>query len=130
MTTTAFDTLKFTEQLIAAGCPERQAKETIRAIQAARESSYPEYQVNIKRDIAESENRLEYKIELLRAETSKNSELVRKDIEILRAETKKDIETIRKEIAESKNQLIRWMGGFAVIGASYVTWLFEFHGKV
>jgi len=35
MTTTTFDTLKFTEQLIEAGYSEQQAKGTVRAYQAA-----------------------------------------------------------------------------------------------
>lgn len=57
MTTTTFDTLKFTEQLIEAGYTEQQAKGTVRAYQAAHDGM----ELSTKGDIKE----IDYKIELL-----------------------------------------------------------------
>jgi hypothetical protein len=103
MTTITFDTLKFANKLKAAGVSDKQAEAEAEVLAEALEVNMKELATKADLNIAVKE--IEYKIELLRAET-------------------------KQAIAESKNQLIRWMGGFAVIGASYVTWLFEFHGKV
>ena len=61
----------------------------------------------IKRDIHESENRLEARIKELEI-------LLRKDVEILRAETKRDL-------AETKAELIRWVVGVGILQLTIIT---------
>ena len=61
----------------------------------------------MKRDIHESENRLEVRIKELEI-------CLRKDIEVLRAEVKRDI-------AESKAELIRWVVGVGILQLTIIT---------
>ena len=64
-------------------------------------------EADLKRDIQESENRLEVRIKELEI-------TLRKDIEILRAEVKRDI-------AETKAELIRWVVGVGLLQLTIIT---------
>ncbi|MBF0510351.1 MAG: DUF1640 domain-containing protein, partial [Deltaproteobacteria bacterium] len=74
-------------------------------------------------------------IEVLRSETKKDIEGVRKDIEILRSETKKDIEGVRKDIeilraetkkdiAAAKSEVIKWVVGLIATQTALIAGMF------
>lgn len=112
MSAIILDTLEFATKLKAGGFTEQQAEAQARALaevierQLASKADIEAYELDIKRDIQESENKLELKIESLRTELKhdiKELELsMGKDMEIMRAELKRDI-------AETKSDLIRWV---------------------
>lgn len=127
MTTIILDTLDYAEKLKSCGFTDQQAQGLTRVNaelierQLATKQDVDAHESNIKRDIAESENRLEYKIELLRAETKQFEVTLRKDIEILRAETKQDIAGTYKAIAESKAELIRWVVAAGFLQTAFIS---------
>jgi hypothetical protein len=63
--------------------------------------------------LSKSENRIELKIELLRAETKQMEVTLKKDIELLRAET-------RQSIAETKAELVRWLVAVGILQSTLV----------
>ena len=90
MSTIILDTLEFATKLKAGGFTEQQAETQARAIaeivekQLATRQDVEAWEADLKRDIHESENRLEVRIKELEIS-------LRKDIEVLRAEMKKDM---------------------------------------
>lgn len=113
MNTIILDTLDFANKLKAGGFTDQQAETQARAIaeiverQLVSRQDFDHHQSEIKRDIHESENKLEIRIKEL--ETT-----LRKDIEILRAETKRDQ-------AETKAELIRWVVGVGILQIGIIT---------
>jgi hypothetical protein len=107
MSTIILDTLDYASKLKAGGFTDQQAEAQARAFaeivekQLASKQDVTAHAAEIKRDIHESDNRLEARIKELEIN-------LRKDIEILKAETKKDI-------AESRADLIRWVVGVGVL---------------
>lgn len=90
MTTMAFDTLQFAKKLINAGMPQKQAE-----VQAEAIADVIEEKLATKADI----KRLE--LDLKRVETNLEK-------------------TIELKIANSKNELIRWIFGTAFAQAAFV----------
>ncbi len=113
MSTIILDTLEFATKLKAGGFTEQQAETQARAIaeivekQLATRQDVEAREADLKRDIHESENRLEVRIKELEIS-------LRKDIEVLRAEVKRDI-------AETKAELIRWVVGVGVLQLTIIT---------
>jgi len=113
MSTIILDTLDFANKLKAGGFTDQQAETQARAIaeivekQLATKHDVEARDADLKRDIHDSENRLEVKIKELEIS-------LRKDTEVLRAEVKKDI-------AESKSELIRWVVGVGVLQLTIIT---------
>ena len=113
MSTIILDTLEFATKLKAGGFTEQQAETQARAIaeivekQLATRQDVEAWEADLKRDIHESENRLEVRIKELEIS-------LRKDIEVLRAEVKRDI-------AETKAELIRWVVGVGVLQLTIIT---------
>jgi len=113
MSTIILDTLEFANKLKAGGFTDQQAETQARAIaeivekQLATKQDVEARDTDLKRDIHESENRLEVRIKELEI-------CLRKDIEVLRAEVKRDI-------AESKAELIRWVVGVGVLQLTIIT---------
>ena len=107
------DTLEFANKLKAGGFTDQQAETQARAIaeivekQLATKHDMDAREADLRRDIQESENRLEVKIKELEI-------TLRKDIEILRAEVKRDI-------AETKAELIRWVVGVGILQLTIIT---------
>ncbi len=118
MSTIILDTLEFATKLKAGGFTEQQAETQARAIaeivekQLATRLDVEAREADLKRDIHESENRLEVRIKELEIS-------LRKDIEVLRAEVKRDI-------AETKAELIRWVVGVGVLQLTIITALQHF----
>ena len=71
-------------------------------------------EADLKRDIQESENRLEVKLKELEI-------TLRKDIEVLRAEMKRDIAETGRSIAETKAEPIRWVVGVGILQLTIIT---------
>ena len=115
MSTIILDTLEFATKLKAGGFTEQQAETQARAIaeivekQLATRQDVEAREADLKRDIHESENRLEVRIKELEIS-------LRKDIEVLRAEVKRDI-------AETKAELIRWVVGVGVLRLTITVFL-------
>ena len=115
MSTIILDTLEFATKLKAGGFTEQQAETQARAIaeivekQLATRQDVEAWEADLKRDIQESENRLEVRIKELEIS-------LRKDIEVLRAEVKRDI-------AETKAELIRWVVGVGVLQLTITAFL-------
>ncbi|PZN81351.1 MAG: hypothetical protein DM484_08630 [Candidatus Methylumidiphilus alinenensis] len=113
MSTIILDTLEFATKLKAGGFTEQQAETQARAIaeivekQLATRQDVEAWEADLKRDIHESENRLEVRIKELEIS-------LRKDIEVLRAEVKRDI-------AETKAELIRWVVGVGILQLTIIT---------
>lgn len=108
MSTIVLDTLNFADKLKAGGFTDQQAEAQARAIaeviekQLATKHDVEAHEASIKRDITESENRLEYRIKELEV-------TLRKDIEILRAETKQSTAETHTRIVETRADLIRFI---------------------
>ena len=107
------DTLEFANKLKAGGFTDQQAETQARAIaeivekQLATKHDMEIREADLKRDIQESENRLEVKIKELEI-------TLIKDIEILRAE-------VNRDIAETKAELIRWVVGGGILQLTIIT---------
>jgi len=120
MSTIILDTLEFATKLKAGGFTEQQAETQARAIaeivekQLATRQDVEAWEADLKRDIHESENRLEVRIKELEIS-------LRKDIEVLRAEMKKDIAETGRSIAETKAELIRWVVGVGILQLTIIT---------
>ena len=114
------DTLEFANKLKAGGFTEQQAETQARAIaeivekQLATKHDMEAREADLKRDIQESENRLEVKIKELEI-------TLRKDVEVLRAEMKRDIAETGRSIAETKAELIRWVVGVGILQLTIIT---------
>ena len=108
MSAIVLDTLEFAAKLKAGGFTEQQAEAQARAIaevvekQLATRQDMEAREAELKRDIAESENLLEVKIEALRVELKRDLKEVELKIELARAE-------LKKEISDTKSELIRWV---------------------
>ena len=120
MSSIILDTLEFATKLKAGGFTEQQAETQARAIaeivekQLATKQDVEVREADLKRDIHESENRLEVRIKELEIS-------LKKDIEVLRAEMKKDIAETGRSIAETKAELIRWVVGVGVLQLTIIT---------
>lgn len=119
MNTIILDTLDFSTKLKAGGFTEQQAETLARAIAEIFEKLMSHgkcvcQQTEFKRNIHESENRLEFSIKGLEARMKEMEITLKKDIEILRAETNKDI-------SDTKADLIRWVVGVGVLQLSIIT---------
>jgi len=108
MSTIILDTLDYAEKLKAGGFTEQQAQALTRVNadviekQLATKQDVEAHEASIKRDITESENRLEMKIELLRAET------------------KQAIAETNARIAETKADLIRWVVAVGILQSTVI----------
>ena len=114
------DTLEFANKLKAGGFTDQQAETQARAIaeivekQLATKYDMEAREADLKRDIQESENRLEVKLKELEI-------TLRKDIEVLRAEMKRDIAETGRSIAETKAEPIRWVVGVGILQLTIIT---------
>ena len=110
----------FATKFKVGGFTVQQAETQARAIaeivekQLATKHDMEAWEADLKRDIQESENRLEVKIKELEI-------TLRKDIEILRAEMKKDIAETGRSIAETKAELIRWVVAVGILQLTIIT---------
>ncbi len=113
MSSIVLDTLDYATKLKAGGFSEQQAETQARALaeiverQLATRQDVETHETEIKRDIHDSENRLEVRIKELEI-------VLRKDVELLRAETKRDL-------AETKAELIRWVVGVGLLQLTIIT---------
>ena len=113
------DTLAFANKLKAGGFSEQQAQTQAEAIaeiverQLVNHQDFDQHQADIKRDIHESETRLEIKIKELET-------VLRKDIALIRAETQRVIAETELGVAESKAELIRWVVSVGVLQFSLI----------
>jgi hypothetical protein len=120
MSSIVLDTLDFATKLKAGGFTDQQAETQARAIagivekQLATKQDVAEHEAEIKRDIHESENRLEIRIKELEISLRKDVEILRNDVEILRSETK-------KYLAETKAELVRWVVGVGILQLTIIT---------
>ena len=123
MSAIILDTLDYANKLKAGDFTDQQAETQARALaevierQLATKAEVEAHEIDIKRDIQESENRLELKIEALRTELKRDMremELsLRKDMEVMRTELKRDI-------AETKAELIRWVVGAGLLQSTLI----------
>lgn len=104
MSTIILDTLSFADKLKAGGFTDQQAEAQTRAFaevlekQIASEQDVDLHKASIKRDILESENRLELKI----------------------AETHVRITETNARIAETKAELVRWVVAVGILQSTLI----------
>lgn len=130
MAAVILNTLDFADKLKAGGFTAQQAETQARALaevierQLASKAEIEAHEIDIKRDIQESENRLELKIESLRIELKRDVTELKRDIRELELSFKKDMEILRAEtkrdIAESKAELIRWVVGAGLLQSTLI----------
>jgi hypothetical protein len=120
MSAITFDTHKFVRKLREAGFEEKQAEAVSDAFKEAQSEAeistnhgIETHEASIKRDIAESENRLEYQIKALEVKLGR-------DIEVLRAETKQSIAETNARISETKAELIRWVVAVGILQSTVI----------
>jgi predicted phage-related endonuclease len=111
----AFDTLRYTKKLRAAGVPDQQAE-----VQAETLAEIVEERLATKRDLKEVEVAL--KRDLKEVEVA-----LKRDLKELEAALKRDIKdlevSLKREISEIKSETIKWVAGMLIAQAALIATL-------